>query len=145
MPTSPHEICVSCKKPMRSRKNKTMAQKNELRATIPDLVFHTAHGLCEGCGSRERRASTTLRSNIEAPARPSWMRDGLGACAEVDPDLWYPEEGGSHITLPARLICGGCGFREECLAWALGNNEGWGIWAGTTPDERRAMLAGTAA
>lgn len=145
MPASPHTACVSCSKPMRSRKNKSLEQKQAMREEIPGLVFHTAHGLCEGCNSKERRAGIVLRQTMEAPARPDWMRDGLGACAEVDPDLWYPDDGGTGATAKPRRICRGCGFREECLQWALANNEKFGIWGDTTPDERRALIAASAA
>ena len=71
--------------------------------------------------------------NIVAP--PEWMADGL--CAEVDPELFYPEGGESNRD--AKRICGGCEVRPECLAYAIANRERFGVWGGTTERERRRM------
>ena len=40
----------------------------------------------------------------------------------------------------ARLICGGCPVRSQCLAEALDNRIEWGVWGGMTERERRALL-----
>ncbi|SDR72764.1 WhiB family transcriptional regulator, redox-sensing transcriptional regulator [Friedmanniella luteola] len=40
----------------------------------------------------------------------------------------------------ARLICGGCPVRSECLAEALDNRIEWGVWGGMTERERRQLL-----
>nr|WP_294690787.1 WhiB family transcriptional regulator [uncultured Friedmanniella sp.] len=40
----------------------------------------------------------------------------------------------------ARLICGGCQVRYECLAEALDNQIEWGVWGGMTERERRQLL-----
>jgi WhiB family redox-sensing transcriptional regulator len=40
----------------------------------------------------------------------------------------------------ARLICGGCPVRSECLAEALDNRIEWGVWGGMTERERRLLL-----
>jgi len=71
--------------------------------------------------------------NIVAP--PEWMAGGL--CAEVDPELFYPEGGESNRD--AKRICGGCEVRPECLAYALAHRERFGVWGGTTVRERRRM------
>ena len=71
--------------------------------------------------------------NIVAP--PEWMADGL--CAEVDPELFYPEGGESNRD--AKRICAGCEVRVECLAYALAHRERFGVWGGTTERERRRM------
>lgn len=133
--------CASCARPMctSSKQRKDPKAKAALRKITPKLVFHTAHGLCEGCSSRERRAAGALQVTLVAPDRPAWMRAGLGACASVDPELWYPEEGGP-TNRTARRICRGCPFRAPCLEWALLNQEKWGIWGDTTPDERRQLI-----
>ena len=71
--------------------------------------------------------------NIIAP--PAWTTDAL--CAQVDPDLFYPETGAPNQD--AKRICGGCDVRAECLAYALAHRERFGVWGGTTERERRRM------
>lgn len=57
---------------------------------------------------------------------PMLSRPGL--CRETDPELFYPEKGGS--TREAKRICRVCDVRPECLQWALDNDEPHGIWGG---------------
>jgi len=40
----------------------------------------------------------------------------------------------------AKTICGACPVQPECLDFALKTRQEFGIWGGTTEDERR-MLA----
>ncbi|MFD0638181.1 WhiB family transcriptional regulator [Catenulispora yoronensis] len=40
----------------------------------------------------------------------------------------------------ARAICAECPVREECARFALSIGEEYGIWGGTTDQERIAML-----
>ena len=67
----------------------------------------------------------------------------FGACAETDPDAFYPEKGESNRA--AKKICGGCFVRKECLAYALAADETWGVWGGTSETERRRLKARAAA
>ena len=71
--------------------------------------------------------------NIIAP--PAWTTDAL--CAQVDPDLFYPETGAPNRD--AKQVCAGCNVRAECLAYALANRERFGVWGGTTERERRRL------
>lgn len=78
-------------------------------------------------------------------SRPeSWVL--RAACLDVgDPDLFFPpgEHGRSVPQLEeARKICERCPVREECLALALGCDEQYGMWGGTTPNERQAIRRG---
>lgn len=66
---------------------------------------------------------------------PSW-RDGA-LCAQVDTDLFYPEKGGS--TKPAKRVCAGCDVRQQCLDFAVENDERHGIWGGLSERERRRL------
>jgi WhiB family redox-sensing transcriptional regulator len=63
----------------------------------------------------------------------SW-RD-LGRCAEVDPDTWFPDKGGSIAE--AKRICFACEVRVECLTYALGHGERHGVWGGLSYPQRR--------
>lgn len=60
----------------------------------------------------------------------------LGDCAQVDPDLWFPES--SQPSAPAKAICLGCEVRVQCLEYALAHGER-GIWGGTNEGQRRAI------
>lgn len=64
--------------------------------------------------------------------------DGRASCAETDPEAFFPQKGES--ARPAKSICRLCEMQPECLEWALGNAEQWGIWAGMTVRERQAEL-----
>lgn len=55
-------------------------------------------------------------------------------CASVDPDLFFPETGGSTVT--AKRLCRSCPVRAECLEYALANDERDGIWGGYSERER---------
>lgn len=65
--------------------------------------------------------------------RPSWM--AWASCAFVDPDLWYPHDKGDPGVV-AKRICYSCPVREECLEYALANDESHGIWGGLSRQER---------
>lgn len=66
---------------------------------------------------------------------PEWQDRAL--CAEVDPEIFFPEKGGS--TREAKRVCRSCDVRSECLEYALENEDGHGIWAGLTDRERRRV------
>ena len=53
---------------------------------------------------------------------------GAARCAEVDPEIFFPERGGSSKA--ARAVCAVCDVRAECLEYALNNKEQFGIWGG---------------
>ncbi|MGY1605279.1 WhiB family transcriptional regulator [Geodermatophilus sp. SYSU D00815] len=65
----------------------------------------------------------------------SWRLDAL--CAETDPEAFFPEKGGS--TREAKRVCAGCPVRLQCLEFALGNDERFGIWGGLSERERRRI------
>ena len=58
-------------------------------------------------------------------------------CHGVDPGLFYPERGESAD--PAKAVCRPCPVREQCLSYALDNNEEFGVWGGTSQNDRRKM------
>lgn len=64
-----------------------------------------------------------------------WREDAR--CAETDPELFFPDKGGS--TSEAKAICRGCLVRAECLIAALDNHEVHGIWGGLSPRERKTL------
>jgi len=70
--------------------------------------------------------------------RQSWYE--RAACLEADADSFFPEKGGS--SRPAKRVCAGCIVRTECLAYALDNDERFGIWGGMSERERRQLKRG---
>jgi WhiB family transcriptional regulator, redox-sensing transcriptional regulator len=67
-----------------------------------------------------------------------WM--SRGACHGEDPELFFPV-GDSYAAqrqaYAAITVCGRCGVRAQCLAYAL-DSQHEGIWGGTTAQERAA-------
>lgn len=67
--------------------------------------------------------------------RLPWQEQAL--CAYVDPDVFFPEKGGS--SREAKRICSQCSVAQECLEYALANDERFGIWGGLSERERRRL------
>ena len=61
-----------------------------------------------------------------------------GACRSVDPETFFPAP--HEPSEGAIALCATCDVRGPCLAWALRVGDCHGVWGGTTPRERRAML-----
>lgn len=61
-------------------------------------------------------------------------------CRTEDPDLWFPI--GDRAEPLAIELCGLCPIKQECLAVALERGE-YGIWGGTTDQERAVMARRT--
>lgn len=59
-------------------------------------------------------------------------------CAQTDPELFFPEKGGSHKD--AVKICNRCVHIEDCLEDALAQKESFGIRGGTSERERRKIM-----
>jgi WhiB family redox-sensing transcriptional regulator len=67
--------------------------------------------------------------------QPAWMGDAL--CAQTDPEGHFPEKGGS--SREAKKTCLSCEVREECLEYALANDERFGVWGGMSEYQRRKV------
>ncbi len=62
------------------------------------------------------------------------------ACLSAEPDLFFPisTTGPAEKQIErAKKVCAGCAVRRECLDFALAHDQMYGIWGGTTPDDRR--------
>ena len=68
-----------------------------------------------------------------------------GVCAQTDPEVFFPEKGGS--VREAKAVCARCPVRAQCLAHALAHGERFGVWGGLSEPERRRLQlhAGSAA
>ena len=74
-------------------------------------------------------------SDAEETNSLSWQADAV--CAQTDPEAFFPEKGGS--TRDAKRICSGCDVKQQCLEYALANDERFGIWGGLSERERRKL------
>jgi WhiB family redox-sensing transcriptional regulator len=66
---------------------------------------------------------------------PEWQERAL--CSQTDPEAFFPEKGGS--TREAKRICQRCDVKADCLEYALGHDERFGIWGGLSERERRKL------
>jgi len=71
----------------------------------------------------------------------AWMEDAL--CAQVDPDLFFPEKGASSA--PAKSVCAVCPVIAECQIFADRQTEHFGILAGQNAHDRKVLRARVAA
>jgi WhiB family redox-sensing transcriptional regulator len=71
----------------------------------------------------------------------SWQEHA--ACRGVETDLFFLEEKQTGINqkklADARDMCNRCSVAEKCLDFALDNYIDFGIWAGTTPLQRKGL------
>lgn len=76
---------------------------------------------------------------VELPSmRPIPLFRETARCAEVDPELFYPQRGGSPR--PAKRICAACECIGRCREWALEHGEQYGVWGGLSAIERRRVV-----
>jgi len=68
-----------------------------------------------------------------------WATDAL--CAQTDPEIFFPEKGGS--TRESKAVCAQCFVQAECLDYAMTHDERFGVWGGLSERERRALKQGT--
>jgi len=104
---------------------------------------------------RTRHGQPPLAERLEATHQqlasppPDTARDGErdwrldAACAEVDPELFFPEPGQVPQAAAAKQVCAGCAVRSPCLEAALhgpqARDDHTGIFAGTTARDRVAL------
>jgi hypothetical protein len=73
----------------------------------------------------------------------SWQTHA--ACRDADPELFFPPSDDDTSVIVARHkmavapLCQTCPVATECLRWALDHGEDSGLWAATTPTDRRAI------
>jgi AraC-like DNA-binding protein len=92
----------------------------------------------------ERLAAT--HQQLTSPPPPVERADGErdwrldAACADVDPELFFPDPGQVPHAAAAKQVCAGCAVRGPCLEAAVhgpqARDDHAGIFAGTTARER---------
>lgn len=85
--------------------------------------------------------AVSISLSIEV-AIPAWMHcDGL-ACHTENAHLFFPETyalSNKAAVDEARRLCYDCPVIDQCFEWAVARPCLDGIWAGTTPLERRRI------
>ena len=67
------------------------------------------------------------------------------ACRGKDQNTFYGPDAPESTTdrnnreEAAKLVCGTCSVKAECLRYSLARHETYGIWGGTTERERRGL------
>jgi WhiB family redox-sensing transcriptional regulator len=59
------------------------------------------------------------------------------ACRGTETEIFFPATPDEEAE--ALSICATCPVRAQCLDYAVRNRETYGIWGGTTPEQRRRM------
>ncbi|MFZ1361445.1 MAG: WhiB family transcriptional regulator [Candidatus Nanopelagicales bacterium] len=81
-----------------------------------------------------------LSDQIKFPVlEQTWMRNS--ACNTADPELFHSPEKESPAARKlrerqAKVICNTCPVINECREWAQDTDDGFGIYAAQTADER---------
>jgi WhiB family transcriptional regulator, redox-sensing transcriptional regulator len=70
-----------------------------------------------------------------------WQDDALCASPRMEPfkDIFFSDD--EDEIKNAKLACGACPVRKECLSLALENKEIWGVWGGVDENELRIVLS----
>lgn len=67
-----------------------------------------------------------------------------GVICQLRPELYFPEDilnwrEKNEATAEAKLICKGCEVFDKCFTYAVVAQEPYGIWAGMTSEDRKAL------
>lgn len=76
---------------------------------------------------------------IAAHPDDNWRSNA--ACRGYDTNMFVPEGRGEGLLAYAitRPLCETCPVQQACLDYALLNSEEYGMWGGTTPEERKRI------
>lgn len=73
-------------------------------------------------------------------ANGAWRR--AAACRDLDPNRFFPVgvtgEAIEQIA-EAKSICARCPVLDDCLSFAITTNQEFGVWGGTSEEERRVL------
>ena len=82
----------------------------------------------------------TQGTKTRAVHREEWL--DAGACRTEDPELFFPitTSGPSARQIDAaKAVCHRCGVQDQCLHYALESHQSYGVWGGTSEEERDRM------
>ena len=79
-----------------------------------------------------------MQDRFAQPPAPTW-RD-FAACLTIGPEPFFPDPGDRDLVRQAKAVCATCPVIIECLNFAFLIGADYGIFGGTTAQERRVML-----
>jgi WhiB family redox-sensing transcriptional regulator len=90
-------------------------------------------------------AVTHAPAGLPYPLLENWAWQDEAACRDVDPELFFAAESERGLRKHAREVlakslCATCPVRRECREHALIVGEPYGVWGGTTEEEREPAL-----
>lgn len=86
---------------------------------------------------RNRRKRVSQKPKPPKPASVT-SHEQRQACQHVEnPAIFFPAPGDPGTE--AKRVCARCSVRQGCLEWALDTYQRWGVWGGTSANERRAL------
>lgn len=66
--------------------------------------------------------------------------NGTQLCSDYDVNVFFPETYNDRAAVArAKKICDGCWLKAECFEYAVKFPSMEGIWAGTTPQDRKRL------
>lgn len=74
-------------------------------------------------------------------AELSWKKDAL--CRNMPPNFFYPvgqSRAAEAQTEQAQRVCHECPVKDECLEYAVTNNERHGVWGGESEKSRMTIM-----
>ena len=121
--------CTGCGRPLR--------RPGQIAAEHPGTILAVSGraGTCWACWRRRHPQPPAT----QIPSR-DWMAQAL--CAQIDPDLWYPDPGDAHAAQTAAAVCHTCPVRADCLDYAMATEaqqDRHGVWGGLTPTARNRL------
>lgn len=88
-------------------------------------------------GPISRPTSTSFPGSTGGTLSSSWTDHA--ACSDKDPEMFFPDSGDRKAVEQAKAVCRTCPVVNECLTHALMYERNFGVWGGTTPEERRHL------
>ncbi|MEW2515802.1 WhiB family transcriptional regulator [Streptomyces sp. NPDC046870] len=83
-----------------------------------------------------------VRTNYYGAVTPAVVERPRAACADEDPELFFPIGDSGPALLQeeeAKAVCRRCPLIESCLQGALDRGESAGVWGGLSEKERRSL------
>ncbi|WP_197023594.1 WhiB family transcriptional regulator [Rhodococcus sp. UNC363MFTsu5.1] len=91
-------------------------------------------------GARADLVQPAIRPPVGLGDNEGWRAGAK--CAQSEPDEFFPDRCRPENVRAAKEVCQRCPVAAECLEYALGAAEPFGVWGGKTPRERRRMRSG---
>ena len=88
----------------------------------------------------------TFDATLAVRAPSAWR--AVAACADLDPDLFFPVGSAGHVARQvrkAKRVCRSCPATAACLAWALESHQDLGVVGGLNAAERDQLEPSTSA